>query len=147
MEIIGPPAPQGSKSFKGMSKKGHAILVESSARAAPWRQVVTTEAYKAAHSAEWQPLSGPVWVSMVFSLRRPTSAPRRVTRPATAPDLSKLARAVEDSLTDAGIWANDAQVVEYLRLAKVFAGSDDIGAMDVPGVRITVYEADDLVLV
>lgn len=144
-EVIGPPAPQGSKSFKGMSKKGHAILVESSAQAAPWRSVVTTYAHQARHKAMCPTISGPVWVAMVFSLRRPTSAPKRVSRPATAPDLSKLCRCVEDALTDAGIWRNDAQVVEYVRLAKVFAGGNDPDAMDVPGVRVRVYDQEDRV--
>jgi hypothetical protein len=31
-------------------------------------------------------------------------------------------------------------VVEYVRLAKVFAGSSDPEAMDVPGVRVKVYD-------
>jgi Holliday junction resolvase RusA-like endonuclease len=141
LEVIGTPAPQGSKSFKGLTGSGRAILAESSAKVRPWREAVTLEAYQARLRARCAAFCGPVWVSMVFSLRRPVSAPRRVVRPVSAPDLSKLARCVEDSLTDAGMWGSDAQVVEYVRLAKVFAGGDDPDAMDVPGVRVTVYDA------
>ncbi|WP_312681328.1 hypothetical protein [Stenotrophomonas chelatiphaga] len=38
--VYGSPAPQGSKSFKGLAKSGRAILVESSKKVCPWRQDV-----------------------------------------------------------------------------------------------------------
>ena len=53
------------------------------------------------------------------------------------PDLSKLLRSTEDALTDAGLWADDARVVEYERLAKVYPGEDP-EALPVPGVRIEI---------
>jgi crossover junction endodeoxyribonuclease RusA len=87
---------------------------------------------------------------MVFSFARPKSHYRTGRnahllrdgipgQPMSAPDLSKLARATEDALTDAGVWTDDARVSEYLRLAKVWCGSDP-GALPVPGVRIEVRE-------
>jgi hypothetical protein len=53
------------------------------------------------------------------------------------PDLSKLARATEDALVDAGLLRDDARIVEYLRLAKVFP-NEDPEALDAPGVRIAI---------
>jgi Holliday junction resolvase RusA-like endonuclease len=144
IEVIGTPAPQGSKSFKGMSKGGKAILAESSKKVVPWRDAVAMQAYTTRHTAERLPIAGPVWVSMVFSVRRPISAPRRLKRPVATPDLSKLCRCVEDALTDAGIWRSDSQVVEYLRLAKVFAAGGDPDALDVPGVRVAIYGEEEL---
>jgi Holliday junction resolvase RusA-like endonuclease len=86
------------------------------------------------------PLDGPLAVSMVFTLRKPASAPkRRRTWPDRTPDLSKLARATEDALTDAGVWADDARVVEYVRLAKVFPG-EDRDALHIPGVVVRIWQ-------
>jgi hypothetical protein len=84
------------------------------------------------------PWTGPVAASMIFTFARPAShhrtgrnsallragAPAKPTGP---PDLGKLARAVEDALTVAGVYRDDAQIVEYLRLAKAYAGHDPDG--------------------
>ena len=75
---------------------------------------------------------------MVFTLPKPSSAPkRRRTWPMRKPDLSKLARSTEDALVDAGLLADDARIVEYQRLAKVYPG-EDVEALDAPGVLIVI---------
>lgn len=143
--VYGSPAPQGSKAYKGQSKAGRAILVESSKKVKPWRMDVkaAAEAVIAQHAAQLLPLDGPLVVSMVFTLPKPASAPkRRTTWPDKKPDLSKLARSTEDALTDAGLWADDARVVEYTRLAKVFPGEDP-QALQSAGVRVTVRRMDE----
>jgi len=105
-----------------------------------WRSDVKDAAEKAIADTGHVRFEGPVRVRMVFTWDRPKSVPRRKRlRPSTQPDLSKLCRATEDALTDAGVWKDDALVVEYSRLAEVFAGEDP-EAMDVPGVRISVEE-------
>lgn len=88
---------------------------------------------------------------MVFAMARPkghyrTGRNAHLLRdgappyPAGTPDLSKLCRATEDALTDAGVvWADDAQVVEYTRLAKVYAGQP--GELAVPGAVIMIRQA------
>ena len=82
---------------------------------------------------------GPVMVRMIFTMPKPASAPkRRRIWPMGMPDLSKLARSTEDALSDAGIWRDDARVVEYGRLAKVYPGEDP-EALDTPGAIIEVY--------
>ena len=139
--VYGKPAPQGSKSFKGMSRKGHAILVESSKHAAPWRELVHRAAVDARAGAD--PLDGPLVVRMVFTVAKPASAPkRRQTWPDRMPDLSKLARATEDALVTAGALADDARIVEYERLAKVYP-REDHEALEAPGVRITISPKKD----
>lgn len=137
--VYGAPAPQGSKRYVGTTKTGRGIMVESSKKVKPWRDDVKNAA------EDWldlQPvrttLDGPLQVTMVFTLPKPASAPkRRRTWPDRKPDLSKLVRSTEDALSDSGFWADDARVVEYARLAKVFPGEDPL-ALDAPGVRIRV---------
>lgn len=134
--VYGSPAPQGSKKFVGLAKSGRGILAESSKKVRPWRQDVKAEAL--AIRGDAMPIDGPVRVRMVFTMPKPSSAPKRKrTYPCKMPDLSKLARSTEDALTEAGIWKDDARVVEYDRLAKVYPGEDP-ESLDAPGVRIVV---------
>ncbi len=145
--VYGMPAPQGSKKFVGVNKAGRGIMVESSAKVKPWRREVKVAAIKVrCNHAMLAPLDGPLTVSMVFTLPKPASAPKkRRTWPDKMPDVSKLARSTEDALTDAGLWADDARVVEYTRLAKVFPGEDP-EALQSPGVRIRIKRADQVEL-
>ena len=57
------------------------------------------------------------------------------------PDLSKLARSTEDALTAAGIWTDDARVVEYGLLAKRYP-NEGRGSLEAPGVLITIERMD-----
>lgn len=135
IRVYGMPGPQGSKSFKGM-RGGHAIMVESSKKVRPWRQDVkaAAEAVRAGRT----PLDGPLTLRMVFTLPKPASAPkRRQTWPMRTPDLSKLARSTEDALTDAGIWVDDARVVEYGLLAKRYP-NEGLYALEAPGAWIII---------
>lgn len=135
--VYGSPAPQGSKRHVGNGR-----MIESSKRVKPWRQDVkaAAEAYMAEHGLGT--IDGPLLVRMVFTVPKPMSAPkRRRTWPDKKPDVSKLARSTEDALSDAGLWRDDARVVDYGRLAKVFPGEDP-ESLDRPGVRITVVALD-----
>lgn len=132
----GQPAPQGSKRFVGVARSGRGILIESSKAAKPWRQDVHAAALEARRRQA--PLDGPLSVRMVFTVPKPASAPkRRKTWPMRKPDLDKLARSTTDALVTAGLIRDDARIVEYTRLAKVFAGEDE-DALDSPGVRIEI---------
>jgi Holliday junction resolvase RusA-like endonuclease len=134
----GYPAPQGSKKFVGHSKAGHAIMIESSNKVAPWREDVGRAARAALTQTGGVILDGSLAVRMVFTLPKPASAPkRRRSYPNKKPDLSKLARSTEDALTTAGLIADDARIVEFTRLAKVFP-REDPEALDAPGVRIEI---------
>jgi Holliday junction resolvase RusA-like endonuclease len=135
--VYGNPAPQGSKRFLGV-KGGKGVMVESSKKVRPWRQDVKAAAIAVRNGSA--AIDAPVSVRMVFTLAKPTSAPkRRRTYAMRKPDLSKLARSTEDALTDAGLLVDDARIVEYERLAKVFPGEDP-EALEAPGVRIQIRE-------
>lgn len=140
--VYGSPAPQGSKSFKGtfVDKTGRTrgIMAESSKKVKPWRQDVKAAAEKIREERSIIPLDGPLSVRMVFTLPKPSSAPKsRRTWAMRKPDVSKLARSTEDALVDAGLIADDARIVEYSRLAKVFP-NEDKEALDAPGVLIVI---------
>lgn len=133
--VYGSPAPQGSKKFVGI-RGGRGVMVESSKRVKPWREDVKAAALAVRNGAS--PLDGPLVLRMVFTLPKPASAPKtRRTYPMRKPDLSKLSRSTEDALTDSGLIADDARIVEYERLAKVFPGEDP-EALEAPGVIIVV---------
>lgn len=151
--VRGTPAPQGSKSFKGLSGAGRAILAESSEKVRPWRQDVKAAAeewissnqatlFHGRSTARSAVFDGPVVCRMVFTLKKPSSSPKtRRTFPSRKPDLDKLLRSTLDALVEAGVLADDALVVEFDRLAKVFPGEDP-ESLPVPGVRIEVREVE-----
>lgn len=132
--VFGSPAPQGSKRHVGRG-----VLIESSKGVKPWRAAVAAaaKALRASLANEWRPADGPVRVSLVFSLRRPKKP--RWRSPAVAPDLDKLARSTLDALTGVLIH-DDARVIGFDRLEKVYVGSDDPEALAEPGCSIVVRE-------
>lgn len=120
LEVEGVPVPQGSKRLGRNRATGRAVLLDDNPALAAWRAHVSLRA-----RLEWAgraPIAGPVSIWADFYLPRPKShygtgrnagklkdsAPRW---PTVKPDVDKLARAVLDSLTVAGVWGDDAQVV------------------------------------
>ena len=129
--VFGAPAPQGSKRHVGSG-----ILVESSKRCKPWREAVHWAAVESKARVR-----GPVEVTMIFTLPKPQSAPkRRRTWPDRRPDLDKLQRSTLDALVSAGAIEDDARVVA-IRAAKVFP-NECPEALDAPGARIRVEPLD-----
>lgn len=147
--VFGSPAAQGSKRYVGRG-----ITIESSKKLKPWREAVRAEAAKVAEArGEVSPLDKPLYVKMVFTFGRPKGHYRTgrnahllrdnaPSRPSGKPDLCKLSRSTEDAITDAGVWRDDSRVVEYVRLAKVYAG-EDRDALPVPGVKVVIMDYDD----
>lgn len=131
-EVIGTPAPQGSKRHVG-----NGVMVESSAKVKPWRQDVAAAARDAAESAGWTAPAGSVVVHLQFRLPRPRghygtgrnagrlkpSAPTHFRKP----DLDKLVRSTLDALTTARVLGDDAQVA-LLTARKVYADDAPVGA-------------------
>lgn len=137
--ILGVPCPQGSKKFVGMNPKTELPqMVESSKQLPKWRRQAKLQA-----TLQWRgkpPLDQPLVVIMTFTLPKPTSAPKtRTTWPDRKPDVSKLARAVEDSLTDAGVFADDARIVDLI--ARKRYPNEGAGALPQPGVVVHVFAA------
>lgn len=160
LRVRGTPAPQGSKRHVG---KG--IMVESSKLVKPWREDVRTAAeswimgrvmalHGSANRELWTPLDGALRGSMVFTFARPKGHYRTgrnahllregaPSHPIGPPDLSKLVRSTEDALTSAGLWRDDARVVQYVNAAKVYAG-EDRDALEAPGVSIRLWRVSPL---
>ncbi|HZN76068.1 MAG TPA: RusA family crossover junction endodeoxyribonuclease [Micromonosporaceae bacterium] len=149
LEIIvrGDPAPQGSKKGFYNAKLGRVLLVEDSKKVKPWREDVCAAGIEARAGAPT--LDCALLLEMVFTTMRPKSHYRTgrnshlvrddaPIQPTAKPDLSKLTRSTEDALTTAGVFRDDALIVEYLRLAKVYAGEDP-DALDSPGAVIRIY--------
>lgn len=130
--VPGLPVPQGSK-IPGVTKNGRPYLRESSDKhLKPWRAAIKETAEKAREELGLETLDGPVGLSLDFVFPRLKSDPDRIWK-YTAPDGSKIQRAVEDALTDAGVWTDDARVVTW-------AGAKWHG--DCPGVTIRVWQID-----
>lgn len=143
--VQGDPIPQGSKTVKGHTKAGRAILTESSDRLKPWRshvQVCLEQAVAYGLHVWAFPLDGPVAVDLTFTVAKPKSAPkRRRTWPAKRPDTDKLLRAILDAATAAGVFRDDAQVVEAT--ARKAYPLEHPQALAVPGVYVLVYRVGE----
>lgn len=140
--VLGTAAPKGSaKAFYRPGMKVP-IVTHDSKRTKPWQESVVSAAADAL--AGTAPLAGPVMVRIVFFMPRPKSAAKRITRPATRPDVDKLLRCCLDGLTRAGAYGDDGQVVET-HARKEFAGGrfDPLGDRGIPRAVITVEPADE----
>jgi Holliday junction resolvase RusA-like endonuclease len=115
-EILGVPAPQGSK-----TKMPNGGMVEGSsttgrAKHKAWRQAVASAARDIAES---EPHDGPLQVIIEFRLPMPKSRPAAVRAagkwPHTVkPDKDKLVRSTFDGFVDGGLIADDARLFSHL---------------------------------
>jgi crossover junction endodeoxyribonuclease RusA len=127
-DVVGRPAPQGSKKSIGNNR-----FVETSKFLPAWRRNVRDAAEQAVTVNGWVQATGPVELEIMFYLDRPSSV-STVKRPypVVPPDIDKLIRAVQDSLTGV-VYDDDSQVIRVLAW-KVYADTR------VPGAFIRVNE-------
>lgn len=124
--VPGRPAPQGSKRSLGAGRP----LIESSRHVKPWRADIREQLEK---EYTGPVLDEPLTVELAFRMPRPATAPKSYTPYAIKrPDVDKLVRAVLDAISSAGVWVDDARVVE-LYASKSLAEVDER-----PGVEIRV---------
>lgn len=84
-------------------------------------------------------LDGPLGVDVTVTLPRPKSAPRtRLWPDVRVGDVDKIARAVLDALTEAGLWGDDSQVCA-LQANKAYPGSPTPDVLDDPGAIIRIW--------
>lgn len=125
IRAIGNPAPQGSKSYKGM-RNGKPILAESSKAVDPWRKAVESAARTAIQArGDWLTLDCPATGAAWFFLPRPIRMPADrivdgVAYPSAYPDVTKLIRSTEDALKIAGVVKDDARFVKWT-IEKMYA--------------------------
>lgn len=109
IRVFGRPAPQGSK------RRGkYGGVVEMSKYLKPWKKAVREAVEEATEGELRFPKGTPVKVDMTFFLKRPGRPLHRPSSgkaalPVSAPDKDKLERAVNDALTEAGVWGDDGQ--------------------------------------
>jgi crossover junction endodeoxyribonuclease RusA len=142
LEVHGEPAPQGSKSVGR-----HGGVYEKSRKVKPWRDAIVAAVLSQYGEPPFGSGAAPVSVLIRFYLPRPAGhygtgrnawkvkdgAPRY---PATRPDIDKLARSTLDGLKQAGVYADDGQVVT-LQVFKVYAPP---GVK--PGASIKVWDEE-----
>lgn len=120
-DVLGRPAPQGSKKSIGNNR-----FVESSKYLPAWRKAVRVAAEEAVASEDWQPVAGPVELEVMFYLERPSSVSvTKRPQPTVPPDVDKLIRAVGDALTGV-VYDDDSQVIRVLAW-KVYADTREPG--------------------
>jgi Holliday junction resolvase RusA-like endonuclease len=118
--VYGRPAPQGSKT--AYVRGGRAVMVESSKYLPEWRSAVMLAANVALNaSMDVTPFSEPVKLEVEFFLERPKKS-KYADYPGGKPDLDHLVRAVGDSLTQAGVLADDSLIVEIVA-CKLWTGN------------------------
>ena len=123
-DVIGRPYPQGSK-VPFNARNGQARMKESGgAGHAAWRNAVAEKARDVARTITVPaPLDGPLMLDVKFRFPA-TSSWRKDDRirgwrwKDTAPDTSKLVRALEDGLQAAGLIVDDARFV-VVRASKI----------------------------
>lgn len=131
-DVIGVPAPQGSK-----TRMPNGVILEGRreaqrARHRSWRDSVATAAREASQSLS-EPLSGPITASVTFRFPMPQARPKRLrlvghAPKTTTPDLSKILRATEDALVDGGLIVDDRLIWRYERLEKLEIAAGWTGA-------------------
>lgn len=114
--VLGRPAPQGSK--RGGTAAG--TMIEQSAYLPAWRRAVKVAAYRAYATVgilpDALPLFDrvPVYVhELTFILGDEQARADGTDEPIGPPDVDKLTRATLDGLTDARVYRDDAQVVDF----------------------------------
>lgn len=134
-EVLGNPVTQGSGKAITDRAGNARYIPDHRGPLTVWRSSIAHAAQLAADGA-FAERGVPVWVSVTFRLQRPRSAPKRVLRPTTKPDIDKLARAALDALSGV-LFADDSQVVS-LALSKQFAAEGQA-----PGAVFEVRFGDD----
>lgn len=110
------------------------MLVEASKQLPEWREEIILAAREAMMSTDlWYKTEKPVRVECVFFFPKPKTVKRDF--PSVAPDLDKLCRALFDALTTAGVYLDDAQVVDLIAVKRYSESS---------GVSVKVVEVTDL---
>ena len=137
-DVVGMPAPGGSKNAFRNPRTGRIVVVDAGGkRNKDWRAAVAAAGRKAMNGREMP--APPLLLTVLFRMPRPAAhlnskgKLRRMSPvlPIVRPDLTKLLRSTEDALTGIA-WADDSQIAEQW-VARMYAYPGEE-----PGARITV---------
>ena len=108
--VLGLPRPQGS--HRAFMPKGarFPVITDANRNLKQWRDLTSLVAQDYAPK---ELVSSAVELRIDFYFARPKSLPKKVNQHIKKPDLSKLIRSIEDSLTNI-VWNDDSQVVQVL---------------------------------
>lgn len=121
-DVVGRPAPQGSKKSIGNNR-----FIEASKFLPAWRTAVCVAAEWAVAEQNWARVSGPVELEVMFYLERPSSiSSSKRPYPIVPPDIDKLLRGVGDALSGV-VYDDDAQICRILAW-KQYADKREPGA-------------------
>lgn len=115
-DVLGSPSPQGS--HRAFIAGGKARIRDmGSTKSVAWRDSVSLKAKELAE--EHGCLDGPLTLAVLFRFPMPASRSKAernagVIWKTTAPDSSKLLRALEDGLQAGGLLRDDARIVEHV---------------------------------
>jgi Holliday junction resolvase RusA-like endonuclease len=130
--IEGNPRPQGSK--KAFARGKTIVLVEANKELPAWREHMT-KMLQLKQLEETTAFTTAVNVALTFWLPRPKSVKRQYATGTY--DIDKLTRAVLDSITKAGVWRDDSDVVD-LTVRKTYADMHAAGVL----ISITPFDND-----
>jgi Holliday junction resolvase RusA-like endonuclease len=131
IDVTGTPTTQGSKKPFINPQTGRAQMKEQLGKALDrWRGDVMRCAHDALPEG-WEPLTGPLRVTVVFRIERPryhyrTGQSSHLLRDDApvyadkAKDLDKLIRGVGDALTDVGVYRDDKQICDLGQSKKLY---------------------------
>jgi Holliday junction resolvase RusA-like endonuclease len=119
LEVLGLPAPQGSKTKMPNGAMVEAGSATGRANHRLWRTAVAETAHHAAAQYELAALDGPVVAELVFRFPMPASRTAAVRRAgigphAVKPDIDKIVRATLDGLVAGGVLRDDARVASLI---------------------------------
>lgn len=122
--VPGKAQPAGSKRAFPYRKVDGGLGVrvsDDNPRARSWKGDVIVYARQAMLEQGWTMQDGPLELHVIFTRVRPASHRKRDgalsseglrhAHPTTKPDCTKLLRGLEDAMTEAGVWTDDARVV------------------------------------
>jgi crossover junction endodeoxyribonuclease RusA len=127
--VHGQPQAQGNHRINRSGR-----IYDSNRELKEWRYNIAWAARLAMGATDGVHFRGPVSVRVVFSLKPPKKWDGK-SYPTKRPDIDKLMRAICDGMTEAGVYADDSQVI-YSAGLKVYVGQLD--ALDEPGILATV---------
>lgn len=109
--VHGVPIPKGStKAFMRPGMR-FPIVTADNTKTKPWANTIKVMAQL--HAPEGGPWQGPVSLSVMFTMPRPKSLPKKVQHHVKKPDLDKLLRTVKDALKGV-IYHDDSQVTDVV---------------------------------
>jgi Holliday junction resolvase RusA-like endonuclease len=130
--VSGTPIPQGSMKAFRVRNSDKIVMTHSNNKLAEWRNIISDMAIKFSETHEWAMADRGEAIDIKFSFKFPRPKSRKNDiRLTTRPDLDKLIRSCNDSLTGI-LYEDDSQI------DRLYAEKSYISGREIPGVMIIV---------